>query len=109
VLLRSEPFTRGIPADWRAWRILYTTTRDEDVPAVASGVVIVSKHLPAGLRPVIAWAHGTTGVASACAPSLLPSRWDTDVIPGLDRVIARGWIFVATDYVGLGTRGHTRI
>jgi uncharacterized membrane protein HdeD (DUF308 family) len=105
VLLRSEPFTRAIPSGARAWRILYTTTRDDDTPAVASAVVIASKHLPAGPRPVIAWAHGTTGVASRCAPSLLPSRWTSDVIPALDKVIVRGWVLVATDYVGLGTAG----
>ncbi|MBV9424322.1 MAG: DUF308 domain-containing protein [Solirubrobacterales bacterium] len=105
VLLRSERFTLGIPDGWRAWRILYTTTRDENVPAVASGVVIVSKDAPSGPRPVIAWAHGTTGVASACAPSLLPSRLNGDVTPGLDRLIGRGWVLVATDYIGLGTAG----
>jgi uncharacterized membrane protein HdeD (DUF308 family)/alpha-beta hydrolase superfamily lysophospholipase len=106
VLLRSEPYTAGIPDDWRAWRILYTTTRAPNVPAVASGLVIVSKHPPAGPRPVIAWAHGTTGVASSCAPSLLSeSRLNNGVIPGLDRLIGRGWVLVATDYVGLGTAG----
>lgn len=106
VLLRSEPFTAGIPDDWRAWRILYTTTRSPGVPAVASGLVIVSKDPPAGPRPVIAWAHGTTGVASRCAPSLLPSsRLNDGIIPGLNRLIGRGWVLVATDYVGLGTAG----
>jgi pimeloyl-ACP methyl ester carboxylesterase len=54
---------------------------------------------------VIAWAHGTTGVASRCAASLLPSRWNADVIPGVDQALARGWVIVATDYVGLGTPG----
>jgi pimeloyl-ACP methyl ester carboxylesterase len=54
---------------------------------------------------VIAWAHGTTGVASQCAPSLLPSRWNADVIPGINQALARGWVIVATDYVGLGTPG----
>jgi alpha-beta hydrolase superfamily lysophospholipase/uncharacterized membrane protein HdeD (DUF308 family) len=105
VLMRAERYTRGIPGDWRAWRILYTTTRDENVPAVASGLVIASDDLPLGPRPVIAWAHGTTGVASQCAPSLLPSRWNADVIPGVNHVLARGWVIVATDYVGLGTSG----
>jgi uncharacterized membrane protein HdeD (DUF308 family)/alpha-beta hydrolase superfamily lysophospholipase len=105
VLLRSERYTRGIPKKWRAWRILYTTTRDENLPAVASGVVIAADDLPPGPRPVIAWAHGTTGVASKCAPSLLPSRWNADVIPGVNQVLARGWVIVATDYVGLGTSG----
>ncbi len=106
VLLRSEPYTAGIPDDWRAWRILYTTTRASDVPAVASGLVIVSKNAPPGPRPVIAWAHGTTGVARGCAPSLLSSsRLNNDIIPGLDRLIGRGWVLVATDYIGLGTAG----
>ena len=105
VLLRSERFTRGIPRQWRAWRILYTTTRDENAPAVASGLVIASDRLPAGPRPVIAWAPGTSGVASRCAPTLLPSRWNADVIPGIDQVLRRGWVIVATDYVGLGTPG----
>jgi uncharacterized membrane protein HdeD (DUF308 family) len=105
VLLRSERYTRGIPKEWRAWRILYTTTRDENVPAVASGLVIASEDSPPGPRPVIAWAHGTTGVARQCAPSLLPSRWNADVIPGVNQALARGWVLVATDYVGLGTPG----
>lgn len=105
VLLRVERFTRGIPQQWEAWRILYTTTRDENSPAIASGLVIASHRLPAGARPVIAWAHGTTGVATQCAPSLLPSRWNADVIPGINQVLGRGWVIVATDYVGLGTPG----
>jgi Secretory lipase/Citrate transporter len=96
----------GIPKQWRAWRILYTTTLDENVPAVASAVVIASSdRLAPGPRPVIAWAHGTTGVASQCAPSLLPSRWNADIIPGINHALARGWVIVATDYVGLGTAG----
>jgi uncharacterized membrane protein HdeD (DUF308 family) len=105
MLLRSERYTRGIPKRWRTWRILYTTARDEAVPALASGLVIASDGLPPGPRPVIAWAHGTTGVASQCAPSLLPSRWNADVIPGIDQALARGWVIVATDYIGLGTAG----
>jgi uncharacterized membrane protein HdeD (DUF308 family)/alpha-beta hydrolase superfamily lysophospholipase len=105
VLLREQPYSAGLPNAARAWRILYTTTRDTGTPAVASAVVIASRRAPPGPRPVIAWAHGTTGVATRCAPSLLASRWNADVIPALNRVIARGWVLVATDYVGLGTPG----
>jgi len=105
MLLRVQRFTRGIPRQWRAWRILYTTTRDDDTPAVASGLVIAGGALHPGPRPVIAWAHGTTGVASQCAPTLLPSRWNAHIIPGVNQALARGWVIVATDYVGLGTAG----
>jgi len=105
VLLRSEPFTTGIPSGAQAWRILYTTTRADGVPAVASGVVVVSKTVPPGPRPVIAWAHGTTGFASDCAPSLVARGLAAGALPDLDQVIANGWVLVATDYVGLGTKG----
>ncbi|WP_272929662.1 alpha/beta fold hydrolase [Rhodococcus ruber] len=88
-LLRAEPFTRAVPDGAEAWRILYTTTRDDNQPAVASALVVVAKNAPPGPRPVIAWAHGTTGFAEPCAPTLLD----------------RGWALVATDYVGLGTAG----
>jgi uncharacterized membrane protein HdeD (DUF308 family) len=104
-LLRAEPFTRAIPAGSRAWRILYTTTRDERRPAIASGLVIAPQSPPPGRRPVIAWAHGTTGYAEGCAPSLLEDPFTAGATPALDQVIARGWIMVATDYVGLGTAG----
>ncbi|HSX65916.1 lipase family protein [Nocardioides sp.] len=107
-LLRSEAFTRGIPSGARAWRILYTTTRDEGVPAVASGLVVVSATAPTGPRPVIAWAHGTTGFARPCAPSLMKDPFVAGAMPAVDQVLERGWAIVATDYIGLGTEGpHT--
>jgi uncharacterized membrane protein HdeD (DUF308 family) len=104
-LLRSEPFSTGVPEDAEAWRILYTTTRDDDTPAVASGIVLVSTRAPAGPRPVVAWAHGTTGFASKCAPSNLAAPFTAGAAPALDQVVDKGWVFVATDYVGLGTEG----
>jgi uncharacterized membrane protein HdeD (DUF308 family)/pimeloyl-ACP methyl ester carboxylesterase len=104
-LLRSEPFTTGVPDGADAWRILYTTTRDDETPAVASAIVLVSTDAPAGPRPVVAWAHGTTGFASKCAPSNLAAPFTAGATPALDQVVDRGWVFVATDYVGLGPEG----
>lgn len=104
-LVRIEPFERGIPPEARAWRILYTTTRDEGRPAVASGIVVAPTGPPEGPRPVIAWAHGTTGVAQACAPSILEGTFATGAFFSLDTVIDQDWVLVATDYVGLGTVG----
>jgi alpha-beta hydrolase superfamily lysophospholipase len=104
-LLRSEPFDRALPAGARAWRILYTTTRDEGEPAVASALVVAPEDPPDGSRPVVAWAHGTTGVAEGCAPSLLDDPFAAGATPALDQMIDRGWVMVATDYVGLGTEG----
>lgn len=103
-LLRSASFDRGIPEDARGWRILYTTTRDEGVPAVASAIVVVPEDATPEL-PVIAMAHGTTGVARACAPSVLRDPFGAGAFFVADRVIDAGWALVATDYVGLGTEG----
>ncbi|KZM77181.1 lipase [Cellulosimicrobium sp. I38E] len=105
-LVRAEPFTRQIPDGATAWRILYTTTRDEGEPAVASGIVVVPDTLrDDAAPPVIAWAHGTTGSARGCAPSVLDEPFESGAFFLLDDVLAHGWALVATDYVGLGTDG----
>ncbi|MGN6239914.1 MAG: lipase family protein [Cellulosimicrobium cellulans] len=106
-LVRAEPFTREIPDGATAWRILYTTTRDEGEPAVASGIVVVPDAVgdAAAAPPVIAWAHGTTGYARGCAPSVLAEPFESGAFFLLDDVLAHGWALVATDYVGLGTDG----
>ncbi|WP_119716751.1 alpha/beta fold hydrolase [Cognatilysobacter tabacisoli] len=102
-LLRSEPFTRGVPARAQAWRILYTTTRDAGAPAIASAIVVVPAAPAATPRPVVAWTHGTTGVMPGCAPSLLDAPFAN--VPAFEPALAAGWAIVATDYVGQGTPG----
>ncbi|HET7761968.1 MAG TPA: lipase family protein, partial [Phycicoccus sp.] len=103
-LLRAEPYTREIPAGASAWRILYTTTRDEGRPAVASALVVVPTDRARDGLPVIAWAHGTTGAAPGCAPTVV-DPFEAGAFFVLDDVLARGWAYVGTDYVGLGTAG----
>lgn len=104
VLLRSAPFATDIPAGATAWRILYTTTLDDGVPAVASGIVVT----PESADAVIAWAHGTTGQARGCAPSLLAEPFVAGAFPDLAAALEQGWAVVATDYAGLGTAGGHR-
>lgn len=101
-LLRAEPYTREIPDGASAWRILYTTTRDEGEPAVASGLVVVPTDRARDGIPVIAWAHGTTGAAPGCAPTVI-DPFEAGAFFNIDTVLESGWAFVATDYVGLGT------
>lgn len=104
-LLRSEPFDTKVPENAKAWRILYTTTRDDNTAAVASAVVLTSTEPFEGPRPVITWAHGTTGYAPACAPSNLSEPFSSGALPALEDIVANGWVLVATDYTGLGTKG----
>jgi uncharacterized membrane protein HdeD (DUF308 family)/pimeloyl-ACP methyl ester carboxylesterase len=101
-LLKAEPYTREIPEGASAWRILYTTTRDEGEPAVASGLVVVPTDRARDRIPVIAWAHGTTGAAPGCAPTVI-DPFEAGAFFNIDTVLENGWAFVATDYVGLGT------
>jgi hypothetical protein len=59
---------------------------------------------PKGGWPLLAWSHGTSGVATNCAPSLMKSlfyNWE-----GLYEYVMLGYAVVATDYAELGTAGR---
>jgi acetyl esterase/lipase len=101
-LVRSEALSRAVPDGERAWRILYVTTRGNGRRTLASGVVMAPAHA-SGPRPVLAWAHGATGVAPGCAPSMQSDPFAR--VPALNQIVAKGWVYVATDYAGLGTDG----
>ena len=104
-LVKWEPFERGIPDDADAWRMLYTTTDHTGTPVLATGIVVRSAGTSDDPQPVIAWAHGTTGYAENCAPTLVEPALAAGALPALDEVVAAGWTLVATDYAGLGTPG----
>ncbi|WP_278364334.1 alpha/beta hydrolase [Acinetobacter schindleri] len=62
---------------------------------------------PAKGWPIVAWAHGTTGVADQCAPSRNELNPDIkDMITGL---LKAGYIVVAPDYEGLGEPSGTEL
>ncbi|WP_440206223.1 alpha/beta hydrolase [Acinetobacter oleivorans] len=58
---------------------------------------------PAGGWPIVVWAHGTTGVADACAPSKAALTDSTKDL--ISKLLAAGYVVVAPDYEGLGTAG----
>lgn len=58
---------------------------------------------PAGGWPIVVWAHGTTGVADACAPSKAALTDSTKDL--ISKLLAAGYVVVAPDYEGLGTPG----
>ncbi len=67
----------------------------------ASGVVLIPDRAPpAGGWPIIAWAHGFTGIARHCAPSLMRNLNEGLF---LAMYVKLGYAVVATDYTGLGT------
>jgi alpha-beta hydrolase superfamily lysophospholipase len=95
----------GIPTDAALWRILYhsRTITGADI-AVSGYVAVPARPAPAGGYPVLAWAHGTTGAAVQCAPSLF-DRMEGEgpyPTPDIGRYLQAGWLVAATDYQGLG-------
>jgi hypothetical protein len=102
-LIRSQSFDEyELPFSVSAVRILYHSRSAAGEDVVTSGVVLVpyGKKAPAGGWPVIAWAHGATGVARSCAPSLTRNLGHG---PFLAMYVNLGYAVVATDYAGLGT------
>jgi acetyl esterase/lipase len=100
-IIRQEPMPPTLSGA-AAYRVLYRSTGLHNEPIAVSGVVIVPPGpAPAGGRPIIAWAHPTTGVVPRCAPSL--AIFIFQQIQGLRQMTERGFIVVATDYPGLGT------
>lgn len=84
------------------WKVLYRSRTAEDGVAVVSGIVAVPEgEPPPGGFPVLAWAHGTTGIDDRCAPS----RRGAGAVPFLREHLEAGYVVAATDYEGLGTPG----
>lgn len=85
------------------YRVLYKSTGFDGRPTAVSGLVVVPEGpAPRGGRKVIAFTHGTVGVASNCAPSLQHVGGGQPIL-GLGSFIAAGYVVAATDYEGLGT------
>ncbi len=100
-LIQTEPLA-GAPDGAKAYRILYRSTGLHGETIAVSGMVVVpASEPPAEGRPIVAWAHPTSGVVPRCAPSLARKRFQ--FIAGLRSMLARGYAVTATDYPGLGT------
>jgi hypothetical protein len=100
------PGDYSVPGAAKAVRILYTARdgiTDHGVVAVPAAVFVPKGEPPAGGWPIMAWAHGTTGIADICAPSARPrAARDSQY---LSSWLSGGFIVVASDYQGLGTPG----
>jgi alpha-beta hydrolase superfamily lysophospholipase len=100
----------------QAWKILYHSRAVDGRDIAVSGVVIApTGPAPSEGRVVLTWAHGTTGLADACAPSKQPNLASQasgggigapqELIPSLQAFLDAGYVVAATDYEGLGTPG----
>ena len=103
-IIRSQSIAAGaaMPAGAHAYRVLFHTTSASGGDLAESGVLVVPGGTPPpGGFPIVSWAHGTTGVASGCAPSIDGTATVGDLAP----LVADRDIVVAADYRGLGAPG----
>lgn len=109
----SRPFegAMALPGAAKNLLVLYRSTSPEGGSVAVSGTMSIPPGAaPPGGWPVVVWTHGTTGLASACAPSLDeangPEHGYIQAIQTLlNGFLAQGYAVVATDYQGLGTPG----
>lgn len=118
-VIKQEPVKTSIKGA-QAWRIAYISSDVGDRKTISTALVVApTGPAPPEGRPVMAWAHGTTGAAQNCGPSqmlnpVVPlnqyflvggNSWTDYGIPNIDEFIAEGYVVVATDYQGLGGGG----
>ena len=104
----------------QAWKIAYISSDVAGRKTIATATIISPVgSAPKEGRPILAWAHGTTGSAQNCGPSQIiePTRplneyfltdgdsWTDFGIPNGQEFIDQGYVVVATDYQGLGGGG----
>ena len=105
-IIRSEVID-GFHSGATAYRVLYKSTGYDGEPTAVSGLILVPDGTPPESgRKVVAYTHGTVGVASNCAPSLvtIPEHQPL-LLEGGPELLAAGYVVAATDYQGLGTPG----
>ena len=66
---------------------------------------LLRMRLPPGGWPLVAWAHGTLGVADICAPSWAGHKPRDAILHPSGWLWENGFAVVATDYQGLGVPG----
>ena len=118
-IIKKEPIKTSVKGA-QAWRIAYISSDVAERKTIATGTIISPiGAVPKEGRPIMAWAHGTTGSAQNCGPSqitdptaplneyFLPdgNSWTDYGIANVEQFIKEGYVIVATDYQGLGGGG----
>lgn len=107
-LLRQEPLDaeQSNPGAAQSIRLLYSSTDGidgTDLVAVSGALFLPEGSPPNSGWPLMAWTHGTVGIADTCAPSWSGrQQQDRDY---LEFWLENGFAIVATDYQGLGPPG----
>lgn len=80
----------------------YTMTSVQGGTTVATAQLFLPvTAAPADGHPLVVWAHGTTGISNACAPSLSFERFLN--ASAINALLSSGYAVLAPDYEGFGT------
>lgn len=103
----TQPAEWALPSAGVSRTIEYRTEWEPGSSATDTAVLFLpAGEAPDGGWPIVAWAHGTVGLADECAPSRTP-RTDRDSAY-LEHWLSQGYAVVASDYPGLGGDGLHR-
>jgi Secretory lipase len=95
-----------VPGTGHGYRLSYVSRDGFGHTAVTTGEVLIpTGPAPRGGWPVISWAHGTSGLADACAPSRVGPAERARDFSYLAAWMRQGYAIVGTDYAGLGAAG----
>lgn len=103
-LLRYQPMDGAGLDGSSVWRVMYLSESLQGEPIAVTGVVAVpSAPAPPEGRKLVTMAHGTTGIADECAPSLDPESAGLGLT---GQFVQAGYVVAASDFEGLGTPGR---
>lgn len=92
-----------LPPSTALSRFIYQSETLSGSPVPVSAFILwpySPRRQPDGGHPVVAWAHGTSGLAANTAPSHLKNLWQHYLAPY--QIALQGYVVVGTDYAGLG-------
>jgi predicted esterase len=103
-VIRARRIPSPIGHAGRMTLLLYRSVDQLGRPVAVSGTLLEpAGRPPKGGWPLISWAHGTTGIADSCAPSLSASAPTSPIVQEVDGWVKQGYAVASTDYAGLGT------
>ena len=107
-VLKSEPIPEA-PPGVRAWRVMYVSLDNNGQPIPITAYYAEPDRQTLTGFPLVALAHGTTGLAPACGMSQAPFTAGTTGYEYWNflgrQLVANGYAIVVTDYEGMGAPG----
>jgi pimeloyl-ACP methyl ester carboxylesterase len=105
MLIRYQPVEGADAGGAALYKVMYLSEDVAGEPIAVTGIAgVPAGPAPDGGRQVVTLAHGTTGVADECAPSM--DAADGQGLAIMQPFLHAGYLVAHTDYEGMGTPGR---